>query len=170
MTAEARRVIELLGLEPLPLEGGYFRRTYESGIWLDMDGPEGEGRRRRRSATAIYYLVTPESFSAMHRLASDEIFHFYTGDPVEMLKLYPDGTGEVVTLGPDLDRGMTPQVVVPRGVWQGTRLVPGGRFALLGTTVSPGFEYEDYEPGDREALAGQYPAYRTLIEALTRPA
>jgi len=165
----AREIIDALGLEPLPVEGGYFRRTYESDLWTGgADAPEG-GKARRRLATAIYYLVTGDEFSAMHRLASDEIFHFYLGDPVEMLRLYPDGSGDVTIIGPDLARGMQPQVVVPRGVWQGARLVPGGRFALLGTTVSPGFEYDDYEHGDREALASQYPAFRAVIEALTRP-
>lgn len=165
---DARKIIEALNLEPLPLEGGYFRRTYESQEWVEAGESGGRQRSRRRVATAIYYLITQEAFSAMHRLASDEIFHFYLGDPVEMLKLYPDGTGEIVMIGADLRAGMSPQVVVPRGVWQGSRLAPGGRFALLGTTVAPGFEYEDYEHGDREALTRQYPAYRAVIESLTR--
>src|SRR5581483_11176343 len=99
------------------------------------------------AATAIYYLLTPDTVSAMHRLATDEIFHFYLGDPVEMLQLRPDGSHRVAILGPDLDAGQRPQIVVPRGVWQGARLVPGGRFALLGTTVAPGFDYADYETG-----------------------
>jgi predicted cupin superfamily sugar epimerase len=74
----------------------------------------------------------------MHRLKSDEIFHFYLGNPVEMLQLYPDGTGITITIGADIGAGMQPQVLVPTGTWQGARLKPGGKFALLGTTVSPG--------------------------------
>ena len=104
----------------------------------------------------------------MHRLASDEVFHIYLGDPVEMLQLFPNGSGNVVTLGQDLEKGMRPQVVVPRGVWQGSRLVPGGRFALLGTTVAPGFEFADYEQGRRDDLLEAYPAFREIILALAR--
>ncbi len=166
--SEVQGIIDALGLEPLPQEGGYFRRTYESDAWIETGSAGSAGVSRRRIATAIYYLITPDEFSAMHRLASDEIFHFYLGDPVEMLKLYPDGSGEIATIGVDIARGMSPQVVVPRGVWQGSRLVPGGRFALLGTTVAPGFEYEDYEHGNREALKRRYPAFQAMIESLTR--
>ena len=91
----------------------------------------------------------------MHRLQTDEIFHFYLGDPVEMLQLGPDDSGKVLILGTNLLRGMRPQVIVPAGVWQGSRLLPGGRFALLGTTVSPGFERADYENGQRD-LSGPF--------------
>lgn len=121
----------------------------------------------RSFGTAIYYLLTAETFSAMHRLASDEIFHFYLGDPVEMLQLFPDGSGRIVTLGQDLQEGMRPQVVVRKGVWQGSRLVSGGRFALLGTTVAPGFDFADYEHGRRADLLRSHPAFRDLILSLT---
>lgn len=104
----------------------------------------------------------------MHRLNSDEIFHFYLGDPIEMLQLWPDGTGRTLMLGSDLLEGMQPQVVVPTGIWQGARLLKSGRFALLGTTVSPGFEFADYESGQREELIKSYPKFRELIIALTR--
>lgn len=96
------------------------------------------------------------------------MFHFYLGDPVEMLQLLPGGEGRVQVLGTDLAAGMRPQVVVPRGTWQGTRLLAGGRMALLGTTVSPGFDPSDYEHGGREELLAAYPAFRERIAALTR--
>ena len=102
----------------------------------------------------------------MHRVKSDEIFHFYLGDPVEMLQLWPDGSHRVVTIGTEIGRGMRPQVVVPRGVWQGTRLLSGGKVALLGCTVSPGFEYDDYESGRRAELVREWPAARERIEEL----
>jgi predicted cupin superfamily sugar epimerase len=121
----------------------------------------------RAFGTCIYYLLTPTTFSAMHRLQSDEIFHFYLGDPVEMLQLWPDGSGKIVTLGSDLQAGMHPQVIVPRGVWQGARLVAGGKFALLGCTVAPGFDFADYEHGRREELIRDYPQFRERIVALT---
>jgi predicted cupin superfamily sugar epimerase len=113
-------------------------------------------------------MVTPDSFSALHRVRSDEVFHFYMGDAVEMLHLLPGGSGGVVTLGTNLAAGERPQIVVPAGVWQGARLRDGGAWALLGTTVSPGFEFEDYEHGERAALIERYPSWRAQIEALTR--
>lgn len=104
----------------------------------------------------------------MHRLRSDEIFHFYLGDPVEMLQLWPDGSGMVLIMGSDILKGMQPQVVVPRGVWQGAKLIKDGKFALLGTTVSPGFESVDYESGRRGDLIKAYPQFQDLIIALTK--
>jgi predicted cupin superfamily sugar epimerase len=123
----------------------------------------------RRASTAIYYLLTPSTFSALHRLQSDEVFHFYVGGSVRMLQLLPDGTGRTIVLGPDLMAGQQVQAVVPRGIWQGSILEPGGAFALLGCTVAPGFEYADYETGTRLQLAAQYPAFAELIAKLTLP-
>ena len=104
----------------------------------------------------------------MHRLCSDEIFHFYAGDAVEMLQLDEQAGGRVVRIGSDLVAGERPQVVVPRGVWQGSRLVSGGQWALLGCTVSPGFEYQDYEAGVRAELCIRWPQFDALIRELTR--
>jgi predicted cupin superfamily sugar epimerase len=104
----------------------------------------------------------------MHRLQSDEVFHFYAGDAVEMLQLREDGRGATVVIGNDLLRGQRPQAVVERGVWQGSRLVKGGRWALLGCTVSPGFEFDDYETGERAELCAGWPEFAEKIEALTR--
>jgi predicted cupin superfamily sugar epimerase len=166
MTADELK--RLLRLEPLTGEGGFFAETYRARESLPA-GALGPGTPGPRSlATAIYYLVTPESFSALHRLRSDEIFHFYLGDPVEMLQLLPDGSGRMMRLGTDLAAGCRPQVVVPKGVWQGSRIAPGGACALLGTTVSPGFDPADYEAGSPEALVAAYPAFRDPIAAFTR--
>ncbi len=169
-------VKRVLGLEPHPREGGWFRETYRAEALLSAsayanssdparyDGP-------RRLSTAIYYLLEPETFSEMHRLASDEMFHHYAGAAVEMLQLWPGGRMERVVIGKDLHGGQRPQVVVPRGVWQGARLLPaeaqGGAWALLGCTVSPGFEYADYETGTRAELVEAFPAARELIWQLT---
>jgi predicted cupin superfamily sugar epimerase len=105
----------------------------------------------------------------MHRIRSDEIFHFYLGAPVEMLQLWPDGSGRILILGSDMLNGMETQVAVPGGVWQGARLIKDGTFALLGTTVSPGFEWADYESGCRDELVKSYPKFQELIIALTKP-
>lgn len=162
-------VIALLDLRPLAEEGGFYAETYRLfGAAAPTESPPGS----RPLATAIYYLVTPDAFSALHRLPTDELFHFYLGDPVEQLQLRPDGTGRVVALGVDLAAGQRPQVIVPGGVWQGSRLAAGGvhGFALLGTTMTPGFVSADYEGGRRDDLAAAYPTYRDLIVGLTRDA
>ena len=162
----AQDVIRLLGLEPLVQEGGFFRETYRSRVRVPAAAlPDHPGERDL--STAIYYLLTPESFSAVHRVRGDEIFHFYMGDPVEMLQLREGGVGERLILGNDLARGMRPQVVVHGGVWQGARLVQGGAFALLGTTMAPGFDYMDFELGDRDPLSRAFPDHAELIAALT---
>jgi hypothetical protein len=119
-------------------------------------------------ATAIYYLLTPDSFSALHRLAGDELYHFYLGNPVRMLLLYPDGTGRVELLGPDILKGQRVQLAIPAGVWQGAALEAGGRYALLGTTLSPGYEPKDFSLGDRASLTRDYPRFAQQISKLTR--
>lgn len=164
---DAEQIISLLHLEPHPAEGGYFREIYRSKDNIPAGTLPERYQGTRSHATSIYYLLTSKSFSALHRLKSDEIFHFYLGDPVEMLQLHPDGKGEVITIGTDIITGMQPQVLVPMGTWQGARLKPGGNFALLGTTVSPGFDYDDYENGIREHLIALYPGFRSHIISLT---
>jgi predicted cupin superfamily sugar epimerase len=118
--------------------------------------------------TAIYYLLEAGTFSEMHVLDSDEMFHFYLGDPVEMLQLHPDGSSAVITLGPDLQAGQQVQLVVPAGVWQGTRLVGDGKMALLGCNVNPGFDFADYRSGSYAELAEKWQAEAERIKALTR--
>jgi len=166
----AKLLIGHLGLAPLPTEGGYFRQTYVADETLPGEALPARYGRAKHLSTAIYYLLTDEadSFSALHRLPTEEVYHFYLGDPVEMLLLRPDGESEVAVLGPDLLAGQQVQLVVPRGVWQGSRLVSGGSFALLGTTMAPGFDSLDYEGGDRDALLARYPAEGGRIRALTR--
>jgi len=160
--AAAEEIIRLLGLRPLEPEGGFYAETYRSpeALPAEMGGV-------RCLATAILYLLEEGRHSRMHRLASDEIFHHYLGDPVEMLLLHPDGTGRTCLLGKDLLSGQRQQFLVPRGIWQGARVVPGGTFALLGTTVSPGFDPADYEHGDCDLLSEKYPAFRSLIRLLS---
>jgi predicted cupin superfamily sugar epimerase len=112
-------------------------------------------------------LLTPDTFSVIHRVKSDEVFHFYAGDAIEMLQLWTDGTTRCVLIHNDLAAGHEPQVIVPAGVWQGCRLVPGGTWALLGCTVAPGFDYADYTPANRAELLAAYPQFEQLITALT---
>ncbi len=164
----AKQIQELLNLGPLHIEGGYFVETYRSKFALARQSlPLGYPGERALS-TAIYYMLTPDTFSIIHRLKGDEVYHFYLGDPAEMLLLKPDGTAETVLLGQDIVSGMRLQQVVPAGAWQGSRLAPGGKFALMGTTMSPGFDPADFETGKRDELSTRYPDYAALITALTR--
>ncbi len=163
----AQQIINRLGLVPLTIEGGYFRETYRSTLTLPAESLPADYASNRHAATCIYYLLTPDTFSMLHRVTSDEIFHFYAGDPVEMLQLLPDGTGRTLIIHNDLAIECSPQVAVPASIWQGCRLAPGGQWALMGCTVAPGFDYADYTPGDRVQLIAGYPEYTELITALT---
>ncbi|CAM5300737.1 cupin [Streptomyces spiroverticillatus] len=156
--AEARRLAALHRLQPLPVEGGLFRQTW-AGEADDTGRPAG---------TAIMVLLTsaPGDFSALHRLPTDEVWHFYRGDPLELLLLAPDGGGQRLRLG---DTDGTVQYVVEAGTWMGARVAPGGAWSLFGTTMAPGFLPTDYEGGDAKELSGQYPEHAELVRQLFRP-
>jgi uncharacterized protein len=156
----AGEVARLLALEPLAEEGGFFRRTAES----QMISPDSG----RRAYSVIYSLITPEGFSAMHRLITDEIWCFHAGDTVESLRLKPDGRGEWVRLGLNPAAGEQPQNIVVANTWQGTRLLPGGRWALMSCIVVPEFRWEDFELGQRATLVATHPDFAEGIHALTR--
>lgn len=167
LVVDAKTLIEKLGLKPLPIEGGYFAETYRCDEVIPASALDGRYAEDKALATAIYYLLIPQSVSRMHRLKSDEVFHFYAGDPVEMLQLRPDGSYAMVLIGSDIEAGYSPQVIVPRGVWQGCRLRTGGKWALMGTTVAPAFDYEDYESGDQDDLIEQFLDCAEMIRRLT---
>lgn len=164
------QIIGHLDLQPLPVEGGLFRQTYRSEEKISKRILPDRYQRDKVFGTAIFYLLTsdPDSFSAMHVLPTDEIYHFYLGDPVEMLLLYPGGESQRIILGKEIHKGHQLQFVVPRGVWQGSRLQTGGRFALLGMTMAPGFDPQDYVGGERDVLIQRYPDQAELIRKLTR--
>ena len=161
-------VKKILGLVKHPREGGWFVRTWESSDFVEASCfEEGRYDGARRTSTAIYYLLEPATFSEMHVLESDEIFHHYMGGAVEMLQLFADGSSERVVIGKDLAAGQRPQHVVRRGVWQGSRLLNAEGWALLGCTVSPGFEFEDYRDASAEELIAKWPREAEMIRGLT---
>jgi len=156
----ATDLIAALRLEPLPREGGFFRQTYASAASQPGGRPLG---------TAIYFLITPEGFSALHRLRTEEVWHFYAGDAVEHLILDPStGAGRKTRLGSDFGSGQSPQLVVPGETWQGARLAAGGAWALLGCTMSPGWDEREFTLGGRTALTAEFPAWEADIRAFTR--
>ncbi|MBH5336304.1 cupin domain-containing protein [Streptomyces pactum] len=148
------------GLEPLPREGGRFRR-----LWAGPERPDG-----RPEGSAIVMLLTdaPDDFSALHRLAHDEIWHFHLGDPLEILLLAPDGTSRTAVLGPDVLAGQSVQLTVPARTWMGARVATGGAWTLFGCTMAPGFDFRDYEHGVAADLIARYPHEAARIAALTR--
>lgn len=158
MNDEVLRWVDALGLLPHP-EGGFYRETYRSAAAI------GE----RSVSTAIYFLVTRGSFSALHRIRSDELWHFHAGQALEVVTIDPAGTRRDLHLGLDLDRGERPQHVVPAGTWFGARLRdPSAAYALVSCTVAPGFDFADFELGTRDALIAAFPAHAALIGEMTR--
>lgn len=166
MHPEAHYWIQTLGLQPHP-EGGYYRETYRSTLRL-MGCCLTEHGGARVAATAIYYLLEGSQFSALHRLRSDEMWHFYAGSPLRLSLITPEGLLHQVLLGNNPARGEVFQAVVPAGCWFGAEVEDPQGYTLVGCTVSPGFDFEDFEIGDRQHLIACYPQHRHLIERLTR--
>ena len=160
-------VIEKLNLQPHEMEGGYYRETYRSDDIINSTDLPDRYEQDKSIFTAIYFMLTPDTFSAMHRIPSDEMFHFYAGDPIEMLVLEEGKNGEIVNKGNDLLNSV-PQYVVTKGNWQGSRLKAGGKFALLGVTVTPGFDFSDFEIGNANDLIKKFPYYKDKILSLSR--
>jgi predicted cupin superfamily sugar epimerase len=154
--------ISKLNLQQHP-EGGYFCETYRSSQQTEI-----KDLGIRNFSTAIYFLMETENFSAFHKIRSDELWHFYAGDPLEVIYFSSEGELVRLLLGNDPDKGEVFQAVVPAGVWFGSRPVRGGSFSLVGCTVSPGFDFRDFEMANREELLNLYPAHQTIIEQLTR--
>jgi predicted cupin superfamily sugar epimerase len=159
--------IEKLRLEPHP-EGGYFRQTYRSSVTIAREALPAGFAGARAASTAIYFLLEGKNFSAFHRLNSDEMWHFYEGDPLIVHVIEPDGKYFSILLGRDLDAGQVLQAVVPAGCWFASHVADWNSFVLVGCTVAPGFDFADFEMGKREELVRAYPQHRELIERLAR--
>ena len=160
-------IIKKLKLIPLEGEGGFFSQTFKDSSSDLLQKSNAKGNFLVAS-TAIYFLITPEHFSVLHRLPQVEIFHFYLGSPVEMLQICPLGKMKKIILGHDILADQQVQVIIERATWQGTRLVPGGDWALMGATVSPGFEFSDLEVASRKELLLQHPKHADAILQFTR--
>lgn len=160
MNAKVEKIIKHLNLEPHP-EGGYFSETYRSGLQLtELESFQGT----RACSTGIYFLLTSGSISHLHKIRSDEMWHFYSGDPLRIVML--DGNGHYADkiLGADLEKGESFQVVVPAGVWFGAEVVDGGTYALVGCTVSPGFDFSDFELAKKETMRELFPNHGPFVE------
>jgi uncharacterized protein len=167
MTDSARYWIEKLKLIAHP-EGGYYRETYHSDLSIAREALPPQFTGARLVSTAIYFLLEGENFSAFHRLRSDELWHFYSGSAITVHVIEPDGEYSEIQLGSDSDAGEVFQAVVKAGCWFASRVRDSKSCALAGCTVSPGFDFADFEMGKRSELVRLYPHHRKLIEQLTR--
>ncbi len=161
----AEDIITHLDLEPLEPEGGYFRRVY-TGPDLRADYWATGHPTERPVYSSIYYLLTPETHSRVHRLRTDEIYHFYLGDPVELYAVDGDMRASMTLLGQNILASEQLSYRVPEGMWQGSRLAHGGQYALLGTTMAPAFDFDDFELSDRAQWPKNEDPIWQVIEAL----
>ena len=159
--------IDRLGLQPHP-EGGYFRESYRSPERLEPGAIDGDHEGPRSLATAIYFLLDGGSFSALHRLKSDELWLFHDGMPLTVHAIDPSGAYRTYRLGLGVDDGRRPQAAVPAGSWFGATVDDPEGYALVGCTVAPGFDFDDFELADRDVLTARYPEHAALIARLTR--
>ena len=165
----AEEIKTMLGLEPHPT-CGFVAETYRSPLKIPANALSDAYESERPYGSALYFLVTTDAQIVMHRIRSDQLYHHYLGDPLEVLMLYPDGTGAVATVGSDLTAGERPQLFIPGGTFHTSRLASEASFALLASTEWPGVEPPDVEHGDIEELVRAYPDFREQIRAFTREA
>lgn len=159
-------IIEKLGLLPHP-EGGYYKETYRSPGEIDKPCLEARYNGKRNHSTCIYFLLTSEHFSAFHRIKQDEIWHFYDGSPIELHTISALGEHKEYIIGRDFSKGEVPQLVVPGEHWFAAQIIDKEGYALVGCTVSPGFDFEDFELPSRKDLIGIYPEHQELIARFT---
>jgi len=167
MTKTAQTYIQTLQLLPHP-EGGFYRETYRSPQTVTVARAADDLQVPRSASTGIYFLLERGNFSAFHHIRSDEMWHFYAGQALEVLELADNGHLRCTRLGPDMALGEVFQHLVPANTWFASRVAAGGAFSLVGCTVAPGFDFADFEMADRMALLAAYPQHRPTILALTR--
>jgi predicted cupin superfamily sugar epimerase len=155
-------LVQRLGLAPHP-EGGWFRETYRTTETIAASALPLRFGGERSISTAIHFLLEAGQCSHLHRIRSDEVWHFYAGDPLTVVEIDPNGTLRTTRLGD----GLTYQHMVPAGAWFGATVAEGGRFALVGCTVAPGFDFADFELADRDRLLADHPAHQDWIRRLT---
>lgn len=157
MFEEVKALMDHYKFEKLPVEETLFVSTYRSSMEFGDQQPFG-------TAMIGMYCEEPPSFSRFHRLTADEVWHFYGGDPLRLILLYPDGSSRDVILGRNYKQGQLVQFVVPAGAWQAGHIMAGGRYALFGCTMAPGFTGSMFEGGKRSELSRQYPERLADIE------
>jgi hypothetical protein len=161
-----QKIVTKLNLTPHP-EGGYFKETYRSTGEIGEDSLGHHYKGKRNFSTCIYFLLTSDKFSALHRIQQDEIWHFYDGSPIRLHIISESGVHTTHIIGRNFDKGEVPQFVVPSGCWFGGEVVDQDAYSLIGCTVSPGFDFKDFELIPRKELIAQFPNQEELITRLT---
>ncbi|WP_394750548.1 cupin domain-containing protein [Spongiimicrobium salis] len=164
---DLKEIISTLKLQPHP-EGGYYRETYRSTGVVHSNSLNTQYTGERNYATCIYFLLTSSHFSAFHRINQDEIWHFYDGSPIRLHTLSPSGQHETFSIGRDFAKGEVPQLVVPGGYWFAAEVLGEDNYALVGCTVAPGFDFDDFELPTRSEMLRMFPQHKSLITAFTR--
>ena len=167
MQPSIQTLIDKLHLKPHP-EGGYYRETYRSKGIIEANELVAEYGGVRNFSTCIYFLLTSDTFSAFHRILQEEIWHFYLGAPILLHQITPEGKYSTVEIGNDLEAGQVPQLVVPGGIWFGAHVKDENAYSLIGCTVSPGFDFNDFELAERNTLLKTFPQHKEIILRLTR--
>ncbi len=160
---DANYWIDKLELQLHP-EGAYFKETYRS-----KENLINKNGKLRSAATGIYFLITSDNFSAFHKIQSEEIWYFHGGSPLSVYVLLPDGELDILQIGNDIDKGQTPQAVVPAGCWFASKVQEPDSYSFVGCTVTPGFDFEDFVLANRQDLMIKYPDHHDLIKQLTKP-
>ncbi len=159
---DAAYLIQALNLLPHP-EGGFYRQTYKSELAITL-----HGNRKRHAGTAIYYLLSEQDFSALHRIQSDELWLFHQGEPLEIIIFNSNNEVQAIILGNDIEAGEQPQAMIPAHTWFGARIKSRKGYSLVSCTVSPGFDFADFELANRNELINQFPQHKGVVEAFTR--
>lgn len=167
MTHTAKSIIDTLGMQPHP-EGGYYVETYRSDETIAVNALPARFPGDRALGTAIYFLLTSEDISCFHRIRTDEVWHFYCGSVLTIHLLDTRGDYHEILLGTDIANGQRPQAIVPHGYWIGATVTEPDSFVLVGCTTTPGFEFDDFQMGDREALLSAFPRHGTVIRQMSR--
>ncbi|HEX6171864.1 MAG TPA: cupin domain-containing protein [Chitinophagaceae bacterium] len=161
------QLIQQYNLESHP-EGGWYKQTYKSGEQIPADALPERFDANRSFSTAIYFLLEQGDFSAFHRIKSDECWHFYAGGPLLIYIIDQNGKLKIISLGNDFKEGQSFQYVVPANSWFASRPAPGSGYCFVGCTVSPGFEFDDFELASATELTAIYPTHKKIIEQLCR--
>ncbi|MEP1097379.1 MAG: cupin domain-containing protein [Cyclobacteriaceae bacterium] len=166
MTAQIQEIIDLLEMQPHP-EGGFYKETYRSVGAITSESLSSDYSGPRTYSTCIYFMLVSGKFSAFHKINQDEVWHFYDGSPVELHTISPDGKHASHLIGRDFKKGQVPQLVVPGNHWFASKVSEPDTFSLVGCTVAPGFDFDDFVLAKRETLQRSYPQHEEVIEAFT---
>lgn len=166
MTQTINKIIKTLNLQKHP-EGGFYRETYRSHGNINEENLGDDYDGERSYSTCIYFLLTSENFSAFHRIKQDEIWHFYDGSPILLHMISPDGIYSNQKIGIDFNNDEVPQYVVPGGHWFAAEVIDEDSYSLIGCTVSPGFDFKDFELRNKKELTALFPGHQSIIKRLT---